>query len=109
MGCVALAVTPRTPGVAGPLLVMVGLGLGVFVPANNSVIMGAVPPRASATGGGLVNMARGLGTALGVAVVAFSLHVGRTGGGATIALWTLAAVAVVGGVAAVGSTGRATA
>lgn len=105
-GCVALAVTPRTPGVAGPLLVLVGLGLGVFVPANNAVIMGAVPPRASASGGSLVNMARGLGTAFGVAMVAFSLHVGRTGGGATLALWTLVVVAVVGGLVAVGSTSR---
>ncbi len=108
VGCVALAVTPRTPGVAGPLLVLVGLGLGVFVPANNAVIMGSVPPRASASGGGLVNMARGLGTALGVAVVAFSLHVGGTGGGATLALWTLVAVAAVGGLIAVGSTSHAT-
>ena len=105
-GCVALAVAPHTPAVVGPLLALVGLGLGVFVPANNSAIMGAVPHRASASGGGLVNMARGLGTALGVALVAFSLHAGGAGHGAAVALWGLAAVAAAGGVAAVGASVR---
>lgn len=106
-GCAGLALTPRTPAVIAPLLALVGLGLGVFVPANNAAIMGAVPERASASGGGLVNMARGLGTALGVALVAFSLHVGGPGGrGAVGALWALAAVAGAGGVAAVGATTR---
>jgi hypothetical protein len=102
-GCVALAVTPHTPAVVGPLLALVGLGLGVFVPANNAGIMGAVPERAAASGGGLVNMTRGFGTALGVALVAFSLHVG---GGATATLWVLAGVTVAGGLAAAGSTSR---
>lgn len=106
-GCAGLALAPHTPAVVGSLLVLVGLGLGVFVPANNAAIMGAVPERASASGGGLVNMARGLGTALGVALVALSLH--AAGGpvqGAPATLWALAAVAVAGGVAAVGATTR---
>jgi EmrB/QacA subfamily drug resistance transporter len=102
-GCAGLALTPHTPAVVGPLLALVGLGLGVFVPANNAAIMGAVPERASASGGGLVNMARGLGTALGVALVAFSLHAGGARG-AAVALWALAAVAAAGGVAAVAAT-----
>ncbi len=107
-GCAGLALTPHTPSVVAPLLGVVGLGLGVFVPANNTAIMGAVPERASASGGGLVNMARGLGTALGVALVAFSLHAGGVGGrGAAVALWALAGVAAAGGVAAVAATTRA--
>jgi EmrB/QacA subfamily drug resistance transporter len=105
-GCAVLAVTPHVPAVVGPLLALVGLGLGLFVPANNSAIMGAVPGRASASGGGLVNMARGFGTALGVALVAFSLHVGGAGAGPAVALWVLAAVAAAGGVAAAVATGR---
>jgi hypothetical protein len=36
--------------------------------------MTAIPPRQAAAAGGMVNMARGLGTALGVAVVTLALH-----------------------------------
>jgi hypothetical protein len=36
--------------------------------------MGAIPARAAGTGGGLVNMTRGLGTALGVALVTLTLY-----------------------------------
>jgi hypothetical protein len=38
--------------------------------------MGAIPTRASATGGALLNLTRGLGTALGVAMVTLALHLG---------------------------------
>jgi hypothetical protein len=51
-----------------------GMGLGVFAPANNALIMAAIPSGAEGTGGGLVNMARALGTALGVALVTLGLH-----------------------------------
>ena len=36
--------------------------------------MAAIPPGPAAAAGGMVNMARGLGTALGVAVVTLGLH-----------------------------------
>jgi MFS family permease len=75
-----LLVVPRTPGSLVPVLAVLGLGLGVFTPANNAVIMGAVPAGSSGTGGGLVNMARGLGTALGVALVTLALHTARSQG-----------------------------
>ncbi|WP_432856686.1 MFS transporter [Amycolatopsis sp. CA-161197] len=93
VGCAVLA------GVSGPWetgvsLFAVGLGLGVFIPANNSAVMGAIPTRMSATGGGLVNMARGLGTALGVALVTLCLHAGGTGG-RPLALVALAVAAVL--------------
>ena len=39
-----------------PVLVLVGIGLGVFTPSNNHLIMGAVPVEAAATGGGLLNL-----------------------------------------------------
>jgi MFS family permease len=96
-GCVALLAAPPWPWLVGPLLLLVGAGLGVFIPANNSSIMGAIPPRMSATGGGLVNMARGLGTALGVAVVTLCLHAAGDHGGARLAL---AALALAGAAAA---------
>ncbi|MEI6665234.1 MAG: MFS transporter [Chloroflexota bacterium] len=85
------------------LLGVLGLGLGVFIPANNAAIMGAIPSRSAAVGGGLLNMGRGLGTALGVALVTLCLHLsssmslGLSGG--TLALLCLLGVAVLAGVA----------
>ncbi|QRP43324.1 MFS transporter [Amycolatopsis sp. FDAARGOS 1241] len=92
-GCAVLALVSGTWEV-GVSLFAVGLGLGVFIPANNSAVMGAIPTRMSATGGGLVNMARGLGTALGVALVTLCLHAGGTGG-RTLAIGVLAGAAVL--------------
>ncbi|NEA59650.1 MFS transporter [Streptomyces sp. SID13666] len=71
---------PLTEGRLVLVLVVLGLGLGTFTPANNTLIMGAMPAGSSGTGGGLVNMARGLGTALGVALVALALHLAPPGG-----------------------------
>ncbi len=53
---------------------LLGIGLGTYIPANNTAIMTAIPPRQAAAAGGMVNMARGLGSALGVAVVTLALH-----------------------------------
>ncbi|WP_345652358.1 MFS transporter, partial [Streptomyces tremellae] len=75
----ALLAVPLTVGWLVPVFAVVGLGLGTFTPANNTLIMSAVPARSSGTGGGLVNMTRGLGTALGVALVTLALH--TAGGG----------------------------
>lgn len=74
LAAAALIVDPTGAGWVAGWLAVLGLGLGVFIPANNVAIMSAIPARSSAVGGGLVNMARGLGTAFGVAVVTFSLH-----------------------------------
>ena len=65
-----------TPATLVPLLALIGVGLGVFTPSNNTLIMGSIPERAAATGGGLLNLSRGLGTALGVALVTLALHLG---------------------------------
>lgn len=71
----ALTATPLAtlPALTAGLAVL-GLGLGLFTPANNAQIMAAIPARAAGTGGGLVNLARGLGTALGVALPVLALH-----------------------------------
>jgi len=76
----ALAVAPTEPLWVVVWLPMLGVGLGVFIPANNANIMTGVPSRMSATVGGLVNMSRGMGTALGVALVTLSLHVAGAAG-----------------------------
>ncbi len=65
-----------TPATLVPLLALIGVGLGVFTPSNNTLIMASIPERAAATGGGLLNLSRGLGTALGVALVTLALHLG---------------------------------
>lgn len=92
-----LLVAPTRPVWTAVWLLVLGLGLGVFIPANNATIMGAVPARMSATGGGLVNMARGLGTALGIAAVTWSLHIAavlhRPEVGPRLAVGTLVLVA----------------
>ena len=87
----ALPAAPAAPGWVAPWLAVLGLGLGVFIPANNTSIMAAIPSRMAGTGGGLVNMGRGLGTALGVTTVTWSLHVA----GPRAALIALGALATV--------------
>lgn len=100
----ALIAAPTALAWVAAWLLVLGLGLGIFIPANNSAIMGTIPARMSATGGGLVNMGRGLGTALGVAVVTLSLHVADTMGSTTtgprLALAALLAFAVASAVTA---------
>jgi MFS family permease len=100
-GCAGLLTVPGSVLLAGALLLLAGAGLGVFIPANNSVVMASIPPRMPATGGGLVNMARGLGTALGVAIVTLCLHLAADG--AKLALLTLALAGAVAGMTGLAS------
>jgi EmrB/QacA subfamily drug resistance transporter len=100
-----LGVSPVTPALTAPLLALLGLGLGLFIPANNTAIMAAVPGRLSATAGGMVNMTRGAGTALGIATVTLALHAAaNVQHGATIAFEVLALAALV--ATATGTTAR---
>ncbi|WP_084010868.1 MFS transporter [Pseudofrankia sp. DC12] len=91
----AMLVAPLTPAWLVSLLVVLGLGLGAYTPANNSMIMGAIPARTAGTGGGLINMTRGLGTALGVALVTLALHLADGTAGARLALASLTAASFV--------------
>lgn len=114
-----LALGSGSPVLSAVLLAILGTGLGVFIPANNASVMGAVPADRSGMGSGLVNMSRGLGTALGVATVTLCLHLtrisagGRSGGGSAgvldgtrLALAVVAAASVL--AAATGYAGRST-
>ncbi|GAU71142.1 putative drug transporter [Streptomyces sp. NBRC 110611] len=74
----ALCVLPFDTTALPPLLSLLGLGLGLFIPANNATVMAAIPRHRSGTGGGLINMARGTGTALGVALTALALQLPAT-------------------------------
>jgi MFS family permease len=62
------------------LLGLAGLGLGVFVPANNAVIMRTGAASGAGVLGGLVNMARGIGTTMGIALVTLALHLDNGAG-----------------------------
>ena len=106
------AAVAAAAAVAGPgsavattlLLGLLGLGLGIYIPANNTAIMAAIPESRAAIAGGLVNMTRGLGTALGVAVVTLALHMtarhGHPGAGFPVSLAVLAMVALLAGLTA---------
>jgi EmrB/QacA subfamily drug resistance transporter len=84
-------VLPLTTLTLVPELAVLGVGLGVFTPANNTTVMTAIPARVAGIGGGLVNMTRSLGTALGVALV--TLAVQLTDDSATMAWVILLAAA----------------
>jgi MFS family permease len=70
---------PVTEGTVVPQLVLAGLGLGIFVPANNAVIMRTAADSSASLVGGLVNMARGIGTTLGISLMALALHLSNLG------------------------------
>ena len=78
-------IAPITTATVIPLLALAGLGLGVFVPANNTVIMRSTSGSSASLLGGLVNMARGIGTTLGVSLMALAVHVGERPGYAGVA------------------------
>jgi MFS family permease len=104
--CVAIFV-PVTAVTVVPLLAIAGLGLGIFVPANNTVIMRGTAASSASLLGGLVNMGRGIGTTLGISLMALALHLRAPdlGTGARPAFIVLAAVA--GLAAAIAWAGRA--
>jgi MFS family permease len=75
-GLSALGLIPTLSGASDRLpLVMVGLaafgiGLGVYIASNNNETMAATPAEKSATAGGLLNLLRIFGGAVGVAASA---------------------------------------
>ncbi|MGW1074895.1 MFS transporter [Streptomyces sp. NPDC002537] len=86
---------PVLPWLIGWLAVL-GLGLGTFTPSNNAMVMGAVPRELSGTGGGMINMVRALGTALGIALVSLTFHLdGDRTRGSVLPPLPLAALACV--------------
>ncbi|MGN6301630.1 MAG: MFS transporter [Angustibacter sp.] len=95
IGLLGVALLPLTT-VWLPLgLLVTGLGVGLVTPANNASIMAATPPQAAGAAGGLINLARAFGTALGVAVVSLALTSVAGATGAQVAALVLAALALV--------------
>jgi MFS family permease len=95
---------PVTAQTVVPMLALAGLGLGLFVPANNTVIMRSTADSSASLLGGLVSMARGIGTSLGISLMALALHLGgadRGYAGSTQARPAFIVLAVVSAAAAV--------
>jgi MFS family permease len=65
----------RSPAPVAVLLLLIGAFLGLAIPANNAAVMAGARASSSAATGGMVNMARALGTSLGVAITALGVHV----------------------------------
>jgi len=79
MACVAAGtgLMAARGGVSMPALLtgltLSGIGLGAFIPANNSSFMASVRPQQAGAASGMINLARGLGTSLGVALTGLVL------------------------------------
>lgn len=104
---VGLAVAAFTPlplwGLCAMLLV-VGIGLGLFTPANNATVAAAGPAHHAGMVSAVLNMTRGFGTSLGVAVAAAAYTLGSlTGSDASGSGFHIAAtvLAVMAGIATV--------
>lgn len=69
-GLLGLAAFGTTSGTVAAMLAVVGVGLGLFIAPNNAGVMAAAPAEQSGLASGLLNMGRGMGTALGLAVTA---------------------------------------
>lgn len=70
-GCYSISTLTAESGVAGYLLRMVplGIGLGIFQSPNNSAIMGAAPRERLGLASGLLSLTRGLGQTTGMPVM----------------------------------------
>ena len=76
-GLLEIALWHGTPGLLLGLA-LTGFGLGAFTPANNATIMSASPKGHAGVVSGVLNMTRGFGTALGVAL-ASALYIAASG------------------------------
>jgi len=65
--CTLAALRPDPLGLL-ILLGVIGIGLGLFTSPNNAAIMGAAPTDQAGMASGILNMTRGFGTALGLAL-----------------------------------------
>ena len=70
---------PANTAVVATSLVMIGIGTGLFTPANNASTMSSVPARRVGVGSGILNLSRGLGTALGLTLTALVFDAASNG------------------------------
>jgi MFS family permease len=95
MGMAMLAISASRTDVTVIALAIAGAGMGLFVAANNAATMSAAPPHRAGTAGGLLNMARGIGVALGVALPSLVFASGRGFTSVAVLLLGVAIVAAI--------------
>ncbi len=112
LAMVGMGAHPETGGLLLVELAVAGIGLGMFTPPNNAAIMGSAPREHSGMASGILNMTRGTGTSMGVALtgLVYGLFVGAGAGhnapvhavtqGLVASAFFLAAIAVAAGVLA---------
>lgn len=106
LGLVLMGALRPSTGLLLVLLGVVGVGMGLFTSPNNASIMGAAPGQQAGMASGVLNMSRGMGTALGLAVTGsvFVVAGGESDGMAgaqhafTVTAYVLAAIAAAAGV-----------
>jgi EmrB/QacA subfamily drug resistance transporter len=64
-------------------LALIGIGLGLFTSPNNAAIMGAAPSQQAGMASGILNMTRGFGTALGLALTGLVFTISSRNSGDT--------------------------
>jgi EmrB/QacA subfamily drug resistance transporter len=106
MGMAMLAISASRTDVTVIALAIAGAGMGLFVAANNAATMSAAPPHRAGTAGGLLNMARGIGVALGVALPSLVFASGRGFTSVAVLLLGVAIVAAIISFTWSGSAGR---
>lgn len=95
-GFLIAVAAPRSVTTLCAALVIIGAGSGLFTPANNAAIMITAPGHRASIAGGVLNMTRAFGTALGVAVTSLLYEIGGPGvSGYRTAMLTLAVLAIV--------------
>jgi EmrB/QacA subfamily drug resistance transporter len=70
MLCLCRLDSGTTAGEVGAILVLVGIGTGLFVPANSTSLLGSAPAELYGMAGSILATARSLGMTLGVAIAA---------------------------------------
>ncbi len=79
IGLIVAALVAPNRGVLVVVLAVAGIGLGLFTPANNATVARAGRAEQAGMVSGLLNMTRGVGTSVGVALAGatFALTAGR--------------------------------
>lgn len=103
LAAMALSSPGQVALVAG--LAVVGAGLGFFTPPNNAAIMAAAPRTRAGVASGVLNMTRGMGTALGLALTGLVYGLAAAPGPGFRASAAFLAVAAAGAVAVVAVRG----
>jgi EmrB/QacA subfamily drug resistance transporter len=98
--------TPAYASDVLPAWLVTGVGVGLALPTILSSATKDLPLHQAATGSGIVNMTRQLGSVLGVSVLVAVLGSGGSLAAFQHGWWVVAAVAAVGAVAALGMTAR---